>query len=104
MRHILPEHDLDRVLTWHDDGLLAAVEVSASHGGNVSDIILCPGPHSWRSSALLLGHLLDWPGTPPVTVALSQDGVDGAAQDLGVPRPAEKALDQIQNRFYPTIA
>ena len=65
----------------HGHGLLVAVEVAARHVGDVGLVVRLPGA---QLVGVLLGEVLDRERRPAVGVALAQDRVDGAAQDLGV--------------------
>ena len=66
--------------------LLAPIEVALGHVGHMGLVVLGPGLHARRPLHLLLGHLLDRLGAPPVGVSLPQHGVHGASEDLAVPR------------------
>ena len=70
--------DLQGAGLGHDDAALIAPEVARSHRGHAGARLGRPGPHRVRVGA---GIGLDGRRGAPVRVALTQDGVDGAALD-----------------------
>ena len=65
------------------DGLFAAVEVGGVHVRHMGFGVSAPGAHLVRMRA---GIFLDRGGGAAIRVALAQDRVDGAAENLGVAR------------------
>ena len=75
------ELDLEVGALAHGHGFFVAVEIAAAH---VDDPGLGIGLPGAQLMGVLLGEVLDRKRGPPVGVAFAEDGVDGAAQGLGV--------------------
>ena len=77
------QRDLQGVVGGGHDGLLVAVEVALAHRGDAGLVVGGPRAELVR---VLLREVLDRERGAAVGVALTQDGVDGGAEDVGVGR------------------